>query len=238
MEGDGRTHDPAADRDRRWDWEQILRAPAHGQRWLHPYEELPPFVRLLEARGARRVHDLGCGAGRHLVFLARAGFDASGSDASPSALATAREWLAREGLSAAVWQADMAADALPREAFDAIVCVHAIFHQDAAGIERTLANARQALRPGGLLFVTFNSTESDSFRSGDHPRLDERTVLKSEPGGIGTMPHHYVDRAALEAYLRDFRLLRTVHREERDHADGFRTHARWAAWAEKPERRG
>lgn len=221
-----------------WNWDEILRTPAHEERWLHPYEELLPFVRLMRERGVRRVHDLGCGPGRHLVLLTRAGFEVSGSDSSPSAIAAAGDWLRRERLSARLERADMAAAPLAAGSLDAIVCVHAIYHQAAAGIEQALANVHRALRPGGLFFVTFNSTASDSFRSGKFRRLDDRTVLKREEGGIGTMPHHYVSREHIDAFLRDFRHLRVVHREERDHADGFKAHARWVVWAEKPAAAG
>lgn len=227
---------PREDRDdvseSAWNWDEILRSREHAGRWLQPYEELLPFIRLMRERGVRRVHDLGCGPGRHLVLLARAGFEVSGSDSSPSAIAAAAERLRREGLDARLQHADMASEPLP-EGLDAVVCVHAIYHQTAAGIERTLANVHAALRPGGLFFVTFNSTATDSFRSGKYRRLDDRTLLKREAGGIGTTPHHYVAREHIDAFLRDFRLLRVVHREERDHEDGFRAHARWIVWAER-----
>jgi tRNA G46 methylase TrmB len=44
-------------------------------RWRTPYEKLGPLAVAMQERGMRRVLDLGCGAGRHLVYLARQGFD-------------------------------------------------------------------------------------------------------------------------------------------------------------------
>ena len=47
-----------------------------------------------------RVIDLGCGTGRHVITLARRGFDVVGVDLSPFMIDVAREKLAREGLDA------------------------------------------------------------------------------------------------------------------------------------------
>ena len=51
------------------------------------------FDQLLRGRIAlgRKVLDAGCGAGRNLVFLMRAGFDVWGVDESPDAIARVRQ---------------------------------------------------------------------------------------------------------------------------------------------------
>jgi len=49
-------------------------------------------------RGSR-VLDIGCGAGTHSIFLARAGFRVSGIDLAPSAIAAAWRRAERNGLS-------------------------------------------------------------------------------------------------------------------------------------------
>jgi tellurite methyltransferase len=54
--------------ERRW-------ATAEGRAdWLEPEPEVRDVVPVLKARGAKTVLDLGCGVGRHALFLAEAGF--------------------------------------------------------------------------------------------------------------------------------------------------------------------
>lgn len=48
----------------------------------------------------RRVLDLGCGHGRHVVMLAEQGYEVSGIDISDVAIGVARDWVAQMGLRA------------------------------------------------------------------------------------------------------------------------------------------
>jgi SAM-dependent methyltransferase len=83
-------------------WEQTYRET--------PYRDLPwfsprPYYWVVRAvhegwfsRGTR-VLDIGCGAGTHSIFLARAGFHVSGVDLAPGAIDAARRRAARKGLA-------------------------------------------------------------------------------------------------------------------------------------------
>jgi 2-polyprenyl-3-methyl-5-hydroxy-6-metoxy-1,4-benzoquinol methylase len=69
--------------DRRW-------ATAEGRAdWLEPEPEVRDVVPVLTARGATAALDLGCGVGRHALFLAEAGFAVSAIDGSPVGIAEA-----------------------------------------------------------------------------------------------------------------------------------------------------
>ena len=61
---------------------------AGGARWelQEPQAEVVALVARLKAEGKPRVHDLGCGLGRHLLLLAAEGFEASGSGLTPAAV--------------------------------------------------------------------------------------------------------------------------------------------------------
>jgi SAM-dependent methyltransferase len=68
----------------------------------------PVFVRLADAGRIRgRVLDAGCGTGEHVLMLAGRGFDATGIDAAPTAIASAQKKASERGLSARflVWDA-------------------------------------------------------------------------------------------------------------------------------------
>jgi methylase of polypeptide subunit release factors len=58
-----------------------------------PHKDLPRFVKLLRKIKAKRILDLGCGTGRHVIALAKKGFEVYGVDISKKALNLAKERL-------------------------------------------------------------------------------------------------------------------------------------------------
>src|SRR3972149_11368375 len=96
-------------------------------RWAPLWGERPPepavldLMARLKAGGRRRVPDLGCGLGRHLVALTAEGFDASGSDISPAALEECQRRLRQAGLSVPVDLADMAEVPASDASLDAVI---------------------------------------------------------------------------------------------------------------------
>ena len=67
-----------------------------------------------------------------------------------------------------------------------------------------MAEVRRVLKPTGLFFVTFNSTESGDWGRGR--RVDDLTFVKV--GGVEDgIPHYFVDRAELERLMGAYELL-------------------------------
>ena len=100
--------------DRRW-------GSAEGRAdWLDPEPEVRERVPLLEARGAKAVLDLGCGVGRHALFLAEAGFAVEGIDGSPVGIEEARKSAAARGLTVNLQEAP--ADRCPSPTAPSTTC--------------------------------------------------------------------------------------------------------------------
>jgi SAM-dependent methyltransferase len=140
-----------------WDatWERTFRTRAWGR---YPPEELVRFVMRRfggEAdRSAIRILELGAGPGANLWFLAREGFSAAGIEASPTAAEQAEARLAAEQLSADVRVGDFV-DLLADDengSWNAVVDVSSVQHNRLDAAERTIAEARRVLRPGGAIF--------------------------------------------------------------------------------------
>ena len=115
-------------------------------------------LRLLEARPTERVLEIGCGAGRATLDLAR-GVGPTGSvvgvDLSAAMLGLARERLARGGLASQVGLLRADARCLPFEpsVFDAIFTSFTLELFDDLAIGQVLADCRRCLRPSGRLGV-------------------------------------------------------------------------------------
>ncbi|MEA3018509.1 MAG: hypothetical protein QOI47_33, partial [Actinomycetota bacterium] len=82
----------------------------------------PVFVRLADAGRIRgRVLDAGCGTGEHVLMLVGRGIDATGIDAAPTAIASARNKAAERGLSARFLVGDALRLSELAEQFDSVL---------------------------------------------------------------------------------------------------------------------
>jgi SAM-dependent methyltransferase len=119
------------------------------------------FVASELARAPRaRVLDVGCGAGRNAVPMARLGCAVLGLDNAWPMLVAGRDRAAAEAAAARVRFACARMDALPvtDRAFDVVVA-HGIWNLARSGAEfrRAVSEAARAARPGaGLFLFTFS----------------------------------------------------------------------------------
>ncbi len=186
------------------------------------------FAALLKEKGVRRVLDLGCGAGRHILFLAREGFQVHGLDSSPQALRICQDRLREAGLPATLVQADMRDIPYPEGFFDALIAIASLYHGTLADIRRTLAEIHRVLRPGGLALLEFKSKRS--FRYGQGRKIEPETYV-AEEGEEAGIPHHYSDQAEIERLLEGFVILELNHLERR--MEGKWPSGQWEVWAER-----
>lgn len=193
------------------DWESIYRERGEGPKNSHP--DMPKLVRLFRERGVKRILDLGCGSGRHLLFLAKRGFHVYGFDASPTAIRIAKTWLKDEGLNAHLKVWDMNRK-LPyrNKFFDALISTQAIHHNTPRNIKAVIREIKRILRRDGVIFVTVpkGKTQAKRFR-----KIEERTYVPLDGTEKG-IPHYYFNRESIKHYFRNFDI-RDVHLDEWDH---------------------
>jgi SAM-dependent methyltransferase len=186
----------------------------------------------MQERGMRRVLDLGCGAGRHLVFLAGRGFEMHGTDIDSQGLARARNWLEQEGLSVHLALADMEALPFPDGFFDAVVSTNVIHHNLLDGIRRTVAGVWRVLRPGGWFFATVNAW--GDYKEGQGPEIEPGTWLVCEPDCDVPVPHHLFREDELRDVWEGFRILELERKEyHSQHYGADLISAYWEVWAER-----
>jgi cyclopropane fatty-acyl-phospholipid synthase-like methyltransferase len=109
-------------------WDKLYKEK--GKFFEEIQEDLPRVVRLLKKSGAKRVLDLGCGSGRHLVYLAKQGFNVYGIDNSKSGIEIGKNWLKKEGLKANLKIGDIYKNLpYPDDFFDAIISTQTLHHE-------------------------------------------------------------------------------------------------------------
>jgi SAM-dependent methyltransferase len=187
------------------DWGEIFADPTMQR--LPPNPEVMGLVPELQARGVRRVLDAGCGAGRHLLPLAAAGFTVVGVD---------REWgvlrelsLRLRGMPAAAWLAlgDLKGLPLREGSFEAVLSVNVINHGYARDVAAYCLELDRLLKPAGLLFIMASGREA-----GEVVRLPETVEL--EPGTLvqiatpdGELVHHFPTPESLAAHFPGYTIL-------------------------------
>ncbi len=136
-------------------WNKIFKK--EGKVFFEPQEDMPKLVKLFGKNGIKKVLDLGCGSGRHMVYFAKNGFDVYGFDVAPIGLRMTGEWLKQEKLSANLKLGSIFKK-LPYKDnfFDAIVAVQVLSHERIENIRKLIKEMERVLKPNGLIFVAFN----------------------------------------------------------------------------------
>jgi ubiquinone/menaquinone biosynthesis C-methylase UbiE len=189
-------------------WDSIYQQ--HGT-WLQDYHEDMSWVaELFRERGVKRVLDLGCGAGRHVVYLAQQGFEMHGMDSSEEALKMARETLSKTGLRAQLTMASMFGKLpYPDNFFDAIVCTKALNHGTIDDIRGAIREMERVLEPGGMLFLVVTKTRK-ILKSEKQKReaeiVAERTLVPKQGREIGVI-HYQFNK---EILLKEFRRFKVI----------------------------
>lgn len=135
-------------------WDKIYKKK--GMVSAKPYEDMGKTIRIFKKKKVKRVLDLGCGTGRHVVLLARHGFLVHGFDISETGIRLTKEWLKEEKLRAGFKIGSMYKK-LPYSDnyFDAIISTNAIHHATIENIRKAIKEVERILKPNGLIFMTF-----------------------------------------------------------------------------------
>jgi len=187
---------------------------------LRPHPDMGRVIKVFKKRGVGRVLDLGCGAGRNLWFLAKAGFSVSGIDAARSGLRIARDFLKKNKLRAELTAGDVYKRLpYPDKSFDAVVSVQVLQHSDEAGIKRAIREIERILSPGGLIFITLCGRYSlgqvryclvkTAKRIGNHTYIPTRGEEKG-------LMHFIYTKDALRRHYKNF-VIKSLWKDDKDY---------------------
>jgi ubiquinone/menaquinone biosynthesis C-methylase UbiE len=185
------------------DWEKVYRE--RGQ--LH-FRILPKIRRastLFRTQNYNKILDLGCGTGRHSIYLAKKGFDVYATDISPTGIEIARKKAESLGLHNIHFQQhNMRSIPFADGFFDAVICTRTIHHGILEQIQKTVAEVYRVLKPNGTVITDLPSTTTESYGIGRE--LENNTFVgarKMEEDVI----HHYSTREEIVVLFSAFRQL-------------------------------
>ena len=165
------------------DWDRRFRKGDHTGKASDPFFEVSrKYWPLCTSAGDRKPSavDIACGAGRHAVALASAGFDATATDFSPEGLRLAADLAKSQGVYIATELKDLEAPnaSLGDSRFDLAFVFFYLHRPLFPAIDR-------CLRPGGLLI--YKTYTVDQLLHGGRPRhkmyfLEHNEMLRVFPG--------------------------------------------------------
>jgi 2-polyprenyl-3-methyl-5-hydroxy-6-metoxy-1,4-benzoquinol methylase len=139
--------------------EEIEEYSRRVKRGLNPSETI-----ILEKylRPPARVLDVGCGAGRESLALAKMGYEVWGIDLVPEMIERARENALREGVRVNFEVMDASSLGFPQESFDYCVMLSQVIEHIPTRKRRieTLKGVRRVLKKGGILILTTHSRKA------------------------------------------------------------------------------
>lgn len=190
-------------------WLYAHRSDREAQRQISTALKLLPFAR------GQRVLDLACGAGRHVIALARRGARVTGVDLSPDLLKNARERIKKKDVHATLVRRDMRnLEYIDR--FDGVMMWFTSFgyFPDKRDDKRVLQNVSAALKPNGWWWIDLPHPvwlrnnlipESNRTVTGPHGRaavIETRRIYK----GRVQKKTRVVDAAGEKTFYEDVRL--------------------------------
>lgn len=159
----------------------------------------------------KRVLDLGCGCGRHLIMLAREGYDTYGLDISQRAIAFAQQWLEREGLKADLRVGSAMKLPYGEGSFDLVISHGVLDHMYWKDARKATKEVARVLRSRGLFYVDLVSTRESGYGQGR--QIDQWTYFVPEGIEVETVQRFYEFEHIFELLKNSFEVLDVVHDE-------------------------
>jgi ubiquinone/menaquinone biosynthesis C-methylase UbiE len=177
----------------------VEKLPDSGAIWNKKFakgwgEERPPEARLLEFMEKYKeeigpdILDIGSGDGRHLIPLAKAGYNLTGFELTEEGINKTKEKLDKEKIKAELVKGNFHNLPFQDNVYDTVISLQAMQHNNWPGAEAAFAEAVRVLRPGGLFFLRVNS-DKNALQDNQKKIADKgRTTVRVEEGHLGY--HH------------------------------------------------
>lgn len=148
-------------------------------------------VEYFKKHDIKKVLDLGCGMGRHSIYLAKQGFDVTACDISEKGLKVTKKKAKKAGFNIDTVCCDMRELPFKDDVFDAVLCAWVSGHGNLEDMKKHAEEMLRVVKPNGIIFVDYPSKSDERYGIGIE--IEENTFLDNMPGEE-KIPHHYSDK--------------------------------------------
>jgi cyclopropane fatty-acyl-phospholipid synthase-like methyltransferase len=196
-------------------WQKIFKERGINVVGEKPHEDIPKIAEFLKKEKAGKILDLGCGSGRHVIYLAKKGFDVYGTDNASEGIRLCEGWLKKLDLRAHLKAASFFKKfPFKDEFFDAVISVWAIHHGTEKQIKYCVKEIERVLKPNGIIFIAITSTFKG--RPIEEKRKIEPHTWIITKGLEKGVPHHIFTKQMARSYFKDFEII-DLHKDRLEH---------------------
>ena len=187
-----------------WNWEVVSKDDDY---WNTPDSIMYYLQKTWSDLKYKLFLDIGCGFGRHCVFMAKNNFDVSGFDLSQHSVDVTNEKLKENNTKAKITVADMLEFPYENNSFDCMLALNVINHTDTNGLKKILGEIYRCLKPNGEVYLTLGSKDTFGYKNPDNIVVDANTRIKVEDGPENGVPHFYIDDEDCKTMFNNFTLI-------------------------------
>lgn len=177
-----------------------------------PFKHMEELTKLFKKRGFQRVLDLGCGAGKHLNYLAKCGFNVYGIDIAKHGIKIAKKSLEKNNLRANL-KVGSIYKKLPYKDnyFDGIISLRVLNHGEIKQIRKIIKEIERVLKPQGLIFTTVHriiTKKKSKIRKINFIKvkmIDHRTYIPLEGREKGIV-HYIFNKKLIKKEFKNFKI--------------------------------
>jgi tellurite methyltransferase len=212
-------------------WDSYWEKKTNQGYWLEPDRSVVKLTEKLDRTRITDILDLGCGIGRHTIYLAESGFKVTALDSSPTALAILQQKLTEKGEHARLIDSDYTQDLFREGSFDLVLSYNVIYHGYRKSMKETICSVHRWLRPQGLFFFTCPTRQDDKYGNGEEVAPHTFRSLNSvHPGDI----HYFADESDILEFTHDYtEISRTLNEHYWDNNGTRQLSSQWQILAIK-----
>jgi len=155
-------------------WEELHKESY--ARLVYPNENIIRFVKTyFPDKAHSRILDSGCGAGRHVVFLAKEGYQTTGIDFSKEAIESARDALNQDLLQATLVQGSILELPFAENSFDGLICYGVLYYFNATDVKKAVGEIYRTLKVGGKAFIVVRNCRDRRYGKGSE--IEKNTFI-------------------------------------------------------------
>ena len=192
------------------EWDERWKTETGRRDWLKPESEVKEIAELLRSIGVSAAMDLGCGTGRHSLFLASLGYSVFALDGNSAGVDFARSHAQQQTGPIHFVTGSMTDLPCADESFDYLLAWNVIYYGERDAVQKSLSEIHRVLRHGGIFQGTMLSKNNRLFGQGREVAADT-FVFEAEPDK--TRPNFYCNQAELATLFDPMELLRVNDRE-------------------------